>query len=360
MLRCRVPRERRWPRSHRRQVLDRGTHTIPACSSQATVHPDIDHWRDKEREIVKYVRMMGVCAVSVIALVAVTSSVAWAKLPEWGKCEATATGTGGKYGDAACIVPVRKVYHNYPGGYEWAPLQGEEPTELEYTNEALKKGVLQPVSETSVTLAGGQKIACGPLIPETQIRFNGFHATGEAPLLAFQGCKDEQGKECHTTDGAFPGEIDTTTAWEHGKEHEEGSWTGTTTFVEGKGTSDPVVGIVYKTSGKRERFLQQLVCEESEIHAISVGGHKSGEELVVGITPVNRMSPSFTAGLRQSEGRQLPTALEGHATKPIEALVNAERWETIGVETTMLFPDMYIGHENPNFERHELELRATP
>jgi hypothetical protein len=324
---------------------------------------------------VRYVRMVGLCLAAGVVLAACAATVASARLPEWGKCEATESGTGGKYADAGCTEPVRKVYKSYPGGYEWYPLAETsklrygEDSKLKYTNAAFNSGIQQPVSETTITFADGQKISCGALQSETVIVLTGARTTTIAPDLTFGGCRDDSSHgECHTLDARYPEEITaSTSAWENGLEKSRGepeygpSWNGTMTYIEGKQTSHPVVGIVYKTQEKHQPFLQQLVCEESEIHGVKIGGHKIGEELTLSISPLNTMSPSFTAGLRQSEGRQLPSALEGHSTKPVEALVDAERWETVGFETTMLFPtELYVGPVNHNHQREELELKATP
>ncbi len=65
--------------------------------------------------------MVGICLVAMIAVVAAMAGSASAKLPEWGKCEASATHEG-KYADAGCTQPVKKVYGKYTGGYEWTPL----------------------------------------------------------------------------------------------------------------------------------------------------------------------------------------------------------------------------------------------
>jgi hypothetical protein len=324
---------------------------------------------------VRYVRMAGLCLVASVVLVACSAASASATLPEWGKCEATENGTGGKYADAACTQPVKQVSRSYPGGYEWYPLAetGElgygQDSKLRYTDSAFESGILQPVSETTITFADGQKISCGPLRAETLIVLTGVHTTTIAPHLAFEGCVDDSGGgECHTLDARVSGEITvSTSAWENGVEKAEGepgygpSWNGTMTYIEGKQTSHPIVGIVYEVQENNQPFLQQLVCEESEIRGVKVGGHEAGEELTLSIGPLNTMSPSFTAGLRQSEGRQLPAAFEGHAAKPIEALVDTERWETVGFETTMLFPtELYVGPVNRNHQLEELELKATP
>ncbi len=319
--------------------------------------------------------MVGLCLVASVVLVVSSAAAASARLPEWGKCEATESGTGGKYADAACTQPVKKVYKSYPGGYEWYPLieasklsYGQDST-LRYTSNAFESGILQPVKEMTITFHDGQRISCEGLRSETVIVLTGAHTTTIAPRLAFRGCVEESsGGECGTLDRRSPGEITVSTAaWRNGVEKAEGeteygpSWNGTMTYIEGKRTSDPVVGIVYKTQEKHQTFLQQLVCEESEIRGAVVGGHRNGEELTLSISPVNTMSPSFTAGMRQSEGTQLPAAFEGRPAKPVEALVNAERWETVGFETTMLFPtELYVGPINHNSEREELELKATP
>ncbi len=317
----------------------------------------------------RYVRMVGLCLVASVALVACTATAASAGLPEWGKCETTESGTGGKYADAGCTQPVKKVHKSYPGGYEWYSLI--EASELSYGDDSTLNyaGGSQPVSEMTITFHDGQKISCGALRSGTEIVLTGAHKTTIAPHLAFEGCVDDlSGGECHTLDARSGGEITiSTAAWRNGVEKAEGeteygpSWNGTMTYIEGKRTSNPVVGIVYKTQEKHQTFLQQLVCEGSEIHGAVVGGHKSGEELTLSVSPVNMMSPSFTAGMRESEGTQLPAAFEGHPAKPVEALVNAERWETVGFETTMLFPnELYVGRGNPNDGRKELELKATP
>ena len=324
----------------------------------------------------RQVRMVGFCCAVVVVAVAVMTSVASAKLPEWGKCEATAGGTGGKYANAGCTLPVKKVYRKYPGGYEWYPLQQtpteieeEESTNIKYTNGNLEHGIVQPASETTWTFADGHSIKCGPLIPETEIRLGSVHATTEAPRFAFEGCLDEQGELCHTSLAESEGEINTTAAWRHGFKHEKDSWTGTTKFIEGKDTSEPVVGIVYQAEERHPPgvLLQQIVCETiagrgTEPLSIVIGGHKAGEELVTEITPVNTMSTSFTASLRQSGGVQLPATLEGHAAKPPEAQVNLGEWNPVGIETTMLFPLVYVGYENRREGEVEktLELKATP
>ena len=325
------------------------------------------------------VRTLTLCLLAAFALTAIAATTASAEpLPAWGKCEPPPEVEGrieGKYADSGCTEHVGKVYGHYIGGYEWYPLADTsglgygEDSKLEYTSGAVKHGILQPVSETTITFADGNRITCGPLADETLLPLTGPHGATVAPILTFDGChEDASGGECHTLDARQPEEITLSTlAWENGVQKQEGntaagpSWNGTMTFIEGKKTSSPVVGIVYRTQEKGEPFMQQLVCESEDIKAVKVGGVKAGEEIVMPIEPVNQMSPSFTAKLRQSAGVEQPTTLEGRAVKPLQALVNAERDETVAFETTMLFPtELYVGPVNHNYGREELELKATP
>ena len=312
------------------------------------------------------VRTLTLCLIAAFAITAIAAATASAeKLPAWGKCE-VAENHEGHYGDAGCTEKVGKVFGKYNGGYEWFPLQtlgaGEEATELEYTGD--ESPLQQPVSQTTLTLASGQSITCGAVARESYILLSGPHVTIQAPRLHFLNCVDDQGgAECHTTDAGNGGEITTKTAWRAGIEHEPGSWTGTMSFISGKRTSAPEVGLVYETEQSRGRFLQELVCEgETEPLTIVIGGYKPHEQITLPISPVNEMSSSFTAELRQSGSVQLPASLEGHATRALEATVNGGTPETIGIETTMLFPEMYVSFENRRAEEVEktLELKATP
>jgi hypothetical protein len=325
----------------------------------------------------KRVRTLGICLIAAFAITAIAATSASAeKLPAWGQCE-VAENHEGRYGDAGCTQPTRKVFGKYNGGYEWYPLAETsklpyaDDSVLRYTNQAFEQhGLVQPVSETTITFADGDRITCEALHPETKIVLTGAHGTAIAPDLAFRGCHDDSsGGECRTLDGRSTGEITASVVAfvngvekANGEEEEGPSWNGTMTFIEGKKTSNPVVGMVYKTQEKGQPFLQQLVCEDSEdIHAVHVGGHKNGEQIVMPIEPVNQMSPSFTAKFSQSGGAEQPASLEGKPVKPLEAEVNAERWETVGFETTMLFPtELYVGPVNHNNQPEELELKATP
>jgi hypothetical protein len=328
----------------------------------------------------KNVRTLGICLIAAFALTAIAATTASAeRLPAWGQCEATESGTGGRYADSACTQPVRKVYGVYPGGFEWYPLTeaAHESTglisDLEYKGAAFERGIVQPVSEMTLTFADGRRLTCEGLEPEAEVPLTGPRGTAIAPDLSFPGCHTEAGDACHSIDTRTSGTAITISAvaWENGEEKADGeegygpSWLGKLAFVEGRRTTDPSVGMVYKVELPKEHqtFTAQINCEAGEgeqVLSFVIGGHRGGEELTMPITPVNEMSPSFTTEFRQAGGVQQPASLEGHATKPIEALVAAERWEPIGIEATMLFPAEIYEHNAHDHTRHELELKATP
>ena len=305
--------------------------------------------------------MAGVCLVATVAVVAGVAGSASAKsptkLPEWGKCEASATHEG-KYADAGCTQPVKKVYKKYTGGYEWTPLveatSGNAGVKLQFTR---RSSVEQ--APVSIELANGYTITCGEgLLHETELLLDDATLT-TAPFFVYGGCVNSEGGVCTTAAAATAGEINDEKAFFKGLRKEPGSWKGKATFIEGKRGSSPTAGIVYKTEESRGRFFQQIVCEGEAVHAFIIGGDKRGEELTTEIKPVNTMTEEYTAILRQSGGVQLPAALEAHPTKPLEALVNGERWETVGIEATMVFPETVVERPNP-FPPEEVELKATP
>ena len=298
--------------------------------------------------------MLGACTIVAAVVIATTVASASAKLPEWGKCETSPTHEG-KYADSGCIEPVKKVYGKYTGGYEWTPLveatNGNDGAKLLY-----RRGIEQ--SPVSFTLASGYQITCSNgLRAQTRFPLREARLT-EAPDLIFTGCANSEGGVCLSA-GFEEGEINEEFAYERGRDHEPGSWTGKPEFIEGKHGATPTVGIVYKTEEPRGRFFEEIACEGEAVHAFVIGGEKRGEELTTEIKPVNTMTHEYTAAMAQSNGIQLPAALEGRATKPLEALVNGVQWETVGIEATMLFNE--TESEPPNSTTNEeLELKATP
>ncbi len=280
-----------------------------------------------------------------------------AKLPEWGECVASETHEG-RFGDSNCTEPVGKVFGKYNGGYEWYPLveaeSGNHGANLVFTG--FSEVEQAPVS---IELASGYKITCGEgLAHETALPLRDATST-TAPDFVYEDCVNSEGGHCTTTGAANEAEIDNNIAYDAGQEKEPGSWIGKPQFISAKKGATPAVGMVYKAEEKRGRMWQQIACEGEAVHAFVIGGEKGGEELTTQITPVNTMTESYTATLSQKAGVQGPETLEGHATKPPQALVNGERWEAVGIEATMVLPQTLV--ERPNhFPPEEVELKATP
>lgn len=163
----------------------------------------------------RHVRTLTLMLMAACAVMAFGASGAWAKFtPEWGRCEATAGGTGGHYGNANCTAPVKTVHGQYLGGYEWHPAEGDltVPRELIYD---------QPVQTSTITFAGGFAITCsrennapledtGGQLSESGVHFSGPTLTGPPAELDFVGCapsgsseeeKIEEEAWCHSSDG---------------------------------------------------------------------------------------------------------------------------------------------------------------
>ncbi|HUA10516.1 MAG TPA: hypothetical protein VMA83_00760 [Solirubrobacteraceae bacterium] len=311
--------------------------------------------------------------LSVMVFAAVAASSASAKLPEWGQCRETASGSGGKYANAGCTQQVKKVYGSYAGAYEWYPLErtaGDisdgQQTSLEY-NTKLEQ---QP---TTFTFASGVEIRCARGIGlYAAMPIDGSSVVTDAPEWDFKKCVEpvrllenyeeeyEEAGECRSFDG-FEEEITTHTEYKDGwKTPAEGpTWSGRTEFLAGKKTSMPSVGIVYKTEPGKARFYQQILCEAGEDTSplsIQLGGHKGDERIVSEVTPLNTMSEAHTVTVR---------------SRGTEALVNTGEWEPVTIAASMYFPEIYIGAEQrqaweegyrePNGRYvNDLELKATP
>ncbi len=309
-----------------------------------------------------HLRTLTLCLTATFALAAFGASSASASKfePEWGQCVATEGGSGGHYGNAGCTAKVKPYRGQYQGAYEWYPQ--EVNTGHGYGGELEDRisPAEQPVSSTTFTLADGYTITCQALNEQTKVKITGPHTTLQPPHIDFLGCQPtapETGSSCVSSDAAEEREITTEGEVEnyvHGEAH---WWTGTLTVLEGKRTSDPVVGYVWKTSPARQRFFEQVNCEGGPVVSMVIGGNKENEAIITTIEPVNTMSASHTLSLG-------PLAHKVKGTKPLEALVNGA-WQPITIKTTMLFPEsepecpqaeLSLGLCNNNEE----ELKATP
>jgi len=303
---------------------------------------------------VRHVRMLGLCLIAMLVFAAIAASAASAKLPEWGKCEPTAEHTGGKYYDPGCTVPVKKVHGAYPGGYEWTPLEAG-------TNQLIYESGEPPVGQPSgltIVLADGHTITCGPLMGQNKVllTFKGLQTT-IAPLLQYEECVSDETSQCRSSGASKPYEFTTAGPWERGEEEEASGWTGTLRYIEGKDGSHPVVGIAYQTNLEHEAFLN-VVCEEGAIGGLVIGGDKHKETLTAEFTQVNEMRTGYTIAFKQSGSIQQPAGFEGKKTIPLHAQLNGGEWQTIGLEATMAFPEVYSPQGTGN--KREFELKATP
>ena len=336
----------------------------------------------------RHARTLSLCLLSVLALGAVAASGASAKLPEWGQCRETASGSGGKYGNANCTQQVKKVYGSYPGAYEWYPL-GHTAGDM----ADLVSWPGSPVSPARIRFASGREILCSGSEEgeEEALSLDGANVVTDAPQLYFANCEEpvlalendgeipegheKPAGECESTGaGGFVPEITTSPEARNGRSSppEGTTWGGSTEFLGEKTGSSPSVGISYHTTPERERFFPQITCESGEDSQplnIQIGGHKRGERLVEEITPVNQMlnGAGFTATLRPQAGRQA-----------VQALVNTGEWEPVTVEASTYFDGrngeegIYIPYEQRlaweeaygerNYSRYSnsLELKATP
>ncbi len=304
------------------------------------------------------VRTLTLCLTAALAFAAfggASAAYAKEKLPAWGTCDSVETHEG-HYGDPNCVVPAKKVFGNYNGGYEWYPLVEGEGGGV---GAELGRGGLEQ-SPVTIAFHDAYQITCSGGLSEETLGFPLWSARATtAPDFAFAGCFDSEGGSCFSAGAGDENEIENEPEYRKGKRDEPGSWVGEPKFISGKTGPNPAVGEVYKTEEKRGVFYEQIVCEGT-VHAFTIGGETKGEELTAQITPVNAMTSEITATLSQSGGVQGPAALEGRATKPLYAEVNGSTRETIGIEGALIFTEIPILHQPNHSSPRELELKATP
>jgi hypothetical protein len=290
---------------------------------------------------VKRVRTLGILLAAVFALGAPTAAGASAKLPEFGGCEA-APNHEGKYADAGCTEPLKKVYDKYTGGYEWNTGEQFHRGEglVPYTFEG---GEIGP---TTFETTSGKKIECtGGELGETAIL--GPKAVGEV-LTFFTGCEAE-GQECA---GKFleAGTISDQPVWRVGE-----GFKGELVYVAGKGTSTPTVGLtltafrkageVYEDSHKEivtaTGNLFTVVCE-GPLGTVEIGGAggKKGEKskgntVISLISPIDEMTKEYTQTFAETGGVQEPGAAEKGKPLTLQMFLgNENKWVQMGLAST--------------------------
>lgn len=274
----------------------------------------------------RHVRMLGLCLIAMFIVTAVAASGASASkfTPEWGQCVQTESGSGGHYGNAGCTAKVKAYHGQFLGAFEWYP---------DEVHEAGQGGGLydrEEQPETTTFKLAAFTITCSTFEyskweisgPKTTLNASNLHFTDCVPSEA----PPSEANECHTSNSPET-EITTEEAW---LDEEGRTWNGTLTVLEGKNTSHPVVGYVYKTTPSGEPFFEQLNCKGAPVVSMRIGGEEENEAIVTTIQPVNTMSASHTVSIG-------PLAGKVKGTKPLMVLANG-KWEPIGIKTTMPFP----------------------
>jgi hypothetical protein len=123
-------------------------------------------------------KIVGLCALAVFAVMGIAASSAFAAAPEFGRCVAK---TGGKFSDAGCVKPV-----GTGGKFEWTPGPGAKNK----FHSVIKSG-------TTATLetVGKTKITC--TAEESPGEFKNEKEVGGV-VAKFNGCKTS-GLACTTT-----------------------------------------------------------------------------------------------------------------------------------------------------------------
>jgi hypothetical protein len=274
--------------------------------------------------------------VAVFALGALTAAGASAKLPEFGGCEA-APNHEGKYADAGCIEPGKKVYGKYAGGYEWnTETQFEPPYGLEGYN--FDHG---PIGPTTFETTSGKTITCtGGELGQLQI----LNSKDVRKILTiFEGCESE-GQGC-ASKFEEAGRITDEVKWASGE-----GFKGELVYVSGKNTTTPTVGLTL-TSANAGEPLFTVVCKGA-IGTVEIGGaggkkteKSKGNTAISLISPVDEMATEYTQTLAQAGGVQEPGAAE--KGKPLSLQMfsgNDGKWVQLGLASTFqLFSEGGLG-----------------
>lgn len=285
--------------------------------------------------------------MAVLALGAIASAGASAKLPEFGGCEPL---PGGKYEDAGCTVPLKGKEQATKGHYEWftgARFGYVNRLKLGFseTNGLEEEPLILNFGPTTFESSGGAKITCSEGTGEVQLHDANTSAFTRGHFV-FYKCKSE-GAPCVTAPYLT---LNNTDEWYY----EEG-FTGELGYVEGKGSADPVVGFsLTPPKNTKGETVPLLVANcEGKVGTIDIGGDKKGGNTVIAVvTPIDEMVGSeepasgFTLTYSESGGIQAPSAFE-HKHGEFQGLVESE-WERLG----------WSGAALTEFE-HPIEIKAV-
>jgi hypothetical protein len=253
----------------------------------------------------RHLRVVGL-SLTALAMSAVIVASASAALPEWGKCVKLAKG---KFANAACTG--EKVKN---GGFEWD----------KGTAAINKKAFTSSGGEAELRTTQGVATDCAS--ETTTGELTGSKEVGNVEVT-FQGCQANLlGFVCtggEFEEGTFtqkPGEIKTRTL------------KGTLGYIEGKGTTSPVVGISLTPEIKNKPFAQ-FICGGILVVRVGAKPKKGGGDSIISpITPINQMgSTAIQAYTQQQEcneegcqatGVQIPTSFEGGKSDILETEIS--------------------------------------
>ncbi|HTZ64054.1 MAG TPA: hypothetical protein VMB51_08115 [Solirubrobacteraceae bacterium] len=275
----------------------------------------------------RHLRMLGLCLVAVLAVVAISATSASAKLPEFGQCYAKA---GGKYANSSCTEKAKKGQ----GAYEWR--KAAQVAHKKFVGSA-GAGVLEGSYFFCVGEKGDQPRTGRPCKPgyEEEVEFlekpitveceseanhgeiNGSNTVGDVSVT-FKGCKLLGTAPCSNTEKE--GEI-------HVNELK-----GEIGFIN-KGTSPREVGLQLTPAQNKGRFAQ-FECLGFVTTVVGVGSKKEGcaytetklcgDDRIIGtVTPVNEETPSLTQTFKINEETQEnePSKLEGKPRASLESFI---------------------------------------
>ena len=304
----------------------------------------------------KHVRMLGLCLVAAIAVVAIAATSASA-LPEWGRCEAKA---GGKYSDSNCT----KKAKTGTGTFEFK--KGKELAPVKFTGENVGSGgVLTSTLEQ-----------CGPFkrIPRSQceggegsierleasIECESEHNTGETfstnqvrnIAVKFHGCKLFGSVPC--ANGPNEGEIAVNPL------------KGRLGYIN---KAEKKVGVLLepaKAHGEFAKFTCTGAGGGGLGVVVGVGNAKEGsfykpektggfDGIISPITPVNAMTSKFTQAFSTNAAthENIPSKFEG---KHIELLESYDfSVEEPGVSSLWAAAAEEITNENTEAEEGEIK-----
>jgi hypothetical protein len=276
---------------------------------------------------VRYLRMLGLCAVAACAIAVATSASASAALPEWGKCvkvPVTIKGkehTKGKYANSNCTEKTG-------GEYEFLKGTAELPSTEFVNNMTSSEAVLETADGVQVKCTG--QSAKGHLsgtkeVSGVEVKFTGCQAN----LLELK-CEnefkfnEETGKYEYVEGEIFTRELK-----------------GKLGYISGKGTATPVVGLELEPE-KKEGLFAFFGCGSKEGGAPILfsnvgekpGKEKGGDAIISPISPINQMGKETiqtykektkenteTHEIEKEKGIQEPSAFENEKPAYLETQI---------------------------------------